>query len=47
MPYNVRLPDGRIVSDIPDDISKEDARKKILESFPDIAAKEKRGWVKP
>lgn len=44
MPYNVRLPDGRIVSDIPDDVSKEDARKKILESFPDIAAKEKRTW---
>jgi len=44
MPYNVRLPDGRIVSDIPDDVSKEDARKKILESFPDLAAKQKRGW---
>jgi len=44
MPYNVRLPDGRVVSDIPDDVSKEDARKKILESFPDLAAKQKRGW---
>lgn len=44
MPYNVRLPDGRIVSDIPDDVSKEDARKQILESFPDLAAKQKRGW---
>jgi hypothetical protein len=44
MPYNVSLPDGRIVEGIPDDVSQEDARKRILESFPDIAAKEKRGW---
>jgi len=44
MPYNVQLPDGRIVEGIPDDVSQADARKRILETFPDIAAKEKRGW---
>ena len=44
MPYSVRLPDGRIIQGIPDDVSQEDAKKRILESFPDIAAKEKRGW---
>ena len=44
MPYNVQLPDGRLVEGIPDDVSHEDARKQILQSFPDIAAKEKRSW---
>ena len=44
MPYNVQLPDGRVVEGIPDDVSREDARKQILQSFPDIAAKEKRSW---
>jgi len=44
MPYNVQLPDGRIVEGIPDDVSQLDAKKRILEAFPDIAAKEKRGW---
>ena len=44
MPYNVQLPDGRIVEGIPDDVSQLDAKKRILEAFPEIAAKEKRGW---
>ena len=44
MPYNVQLPDGRIVEGIPDDVSQLDAKKRILEAFPDVAAKEKRGW---
>ena len=44
MPYNVQLPDGRVVEGIPDDVSHDDARKQILQSFPDVAAKEKRGW---
>ena len=44
MPYNVQLPDGRIVEGIPDDVSQVDAKKRILEAFPDVAAKEKRGW---
>ena len=44
MPYNVQLPDGRIVEGIPDDVSQIDAKKRILEAFPDVAAKEKRGW---
>jgi len=44
MPYNVRLPNGYIVENIPDDVSQEDARKKILESFPDLAATQKRSW---
>jgi hypothetical protein len=42
MPYNVQLPDGRIVEGIPDDVSQLDAKKRILEAFPEIAAKEKR-----
>ena len=44
MPYNVQLPDGRIVEGIPDNVSQADAKKRILEAFPDVAAKEKRGW---
>lgn len=44
MPYSVRLPDGRVIQGIPDDVSQADAKKRILEFFPDIAAKEKRGW---
>lgn len=44
MPYNVRLPNGYIVEGIPDDVSQEDARKKILQSFPELGATEKRTW---
>ena len=44
MPYSVQLPDGRLIEGIPDDVSQADAKKRIMESFPDIAAKEKRGW---
>jgi hypothetical protein len=44
MPYNVQLPDGRIVEGIPDDVSQLDAKKRILEAFPDLAAKQKRGF---
>ena len=44
MPYNVRLPNGYIVEGIPDDVSQEDARKQILQSFPELGASEKRTW---
>jgi hypothetical protein len=44
MPYSVQLPDGRIVDGIPDDMPQSEARKKILDSFPDLAATQKRGW---
>jgi hypothetical protein len=44
MPYNVQLPDGRIVEGIPDDVSQLDAKKRILEAFPDLAATQKRGF---
>ena len=33
MPYNVQLPNGITVEDIPDDVSHEQARKMILEKF--------------
>ena len=44
MPYNVRLPNGYIVEGIPDDVSQADARKQILQSFPELGATEKRTW---
>jgi muconolactone delta-isomerase len=44
MPYNLRLPNGVVLKDIPDDVSDDDVRKKVLEEFPDIALKEKRTW---
>ena len=44
MPYNIQLPNGTILRDIPDDVSKETVNKQILEAFPDLAATQKRGW---
>lgn len=44
MPYNVRLPNGYIVEGIPDDVSQADARKQILQSFPELGATDKRTW---
>jgi hypothetical protein len=38
MPYNVQLPDGRIIENIPDDVSREAAKSKILKAFPELGA---------
>ena len=37
MPYNIQLPDGTLVENIPDEITPEAAKKKILASRPDLA----------
>jgi hypothetical protein len=39
MPYNVKLPNGYTVEGIPDDVSQEEARKLILDRFPDLVPK--------
>jgi len=44
MPYDVRLPNGYVITDVPEDVDKEAFRKQVLKQFPDIAAKEKRSW---
>jgi len=41
MPYNVELPNGTIIEDIPDSVSREQAYKMILEKFPELAPKPK------
>jgi hypothetical protein len=37
MPYEIELPDGRIVADIPDELSPPDAKKRILQGMPELA----------
>jgi hypothetical protein len=44
MPYDVRLPNGYVITDVPEDVDKEAFRKQVLKQFPDIAAIEKRTW---
>lgn len=44
MPYNIELPDGRLVEGIPDEITPEQAKQRILKAFPDVAAEEERTW---
>ena len=44
MPYNIELPNGTLLRDIPDDVSRDTINKQILQAFPDIAAKTKRSW---
>jgi hypothetical protein len=39
MPYSVSLPDGTIISDIPDDMPQAEARRQILLSYPQFAPK--------
>lgn len=36
MPYDITLPDGRVISDIPDSISQAEAKAKILKNFPEF-----------
>ena len=37
MPYSIRLPDGRVVGNIPDDVDPYDAKQQIEKAFPDLA----------
>ena len=37
MPYNIELPDGRVVTNIPDDVKPEQAKARLLEAYPDLA----------
>jgi hypothetical protein len=37
MPYNIALPDGRVVTNIPDDVTPEQAKARLLETYPDLA----------
>jgi len=39
MAYSITLPDGAVVTDIPDDVKPEDAKAKIIKKFPQYADK--------
>lgn len=39
MPYDITLPDGRVISDIPDSVSQAEAKAKILKNFPEFREK--------
>jgi len=41
MPYNVQLPNGITIENIPDDVSQEEARKRILDQYPELQQKPK------
>lgn len=43
MPYSIRLPDGTLVKNIPDDLSPEEAKRRILRVRPDLAPPPKEG----
>lgn len=40
MPYAVRLPDGTIIQNIPDDMPQSEVRKRILKNYPQFATEE-------
>ena len=42
MPYEIQLPDGTIVGDIPDDLDPSAAKAQILKAYPQLALGEKR-----
>jgi len=42
MPYEIQLPDGTIVGDIPDDLDPSAAKAQILRAYPELALGEKR-----
>lgn len=44
MPYDVRLPNGYTITDVPDDVDREAFRAKVFERFPELGAKQKRTW---
>lgn len=43
MPYSIRLPDGTLVENIPDEVTPEAAKARIIRARPDLAPKE-RTW---
>ena len=44
MPYDIRLPDGTLVNNIPDEIDPVQAKAKLLDAYPELALNEKRTW---
>ena len=41
MPYSIRLPDGRVIGNIPDDVDPYDAKQQIDQAFPGLLKAEK------
>jgi hypothetical protein len=41
MPFNLELPDGRVITDIPDDVDKEALRAKLAKEFPEYKGTQK------
>jgi hypothetical protein len=39
MPYEVEVPNGTIIEGIPDDMPRDEVRKKIIAAYPDLAPK--------
>lgn len=39
MPYDITLPDGRVINDIPDNVSQAEAKARILKNFPEFREK--------
>ena len=37
MPYSIRLPDGTLVENIPDDLNPSEAKKRIIAAYPQFA----------
>ena len=40
MPYSIELPDGRLVEDIPDEVTPVDAKARIIKAYPQYGSKE-------
>ena len=41
MPYSIELPDGRLVEDIPDEVTPVDAKARIIKAYPQYGSKER------
>jgi len=44
MAYSVQLPDGRIVSGIPDDMPPQEVKRRIQSAFPEVVGAPERSW---
>lgn len=44
MPYNIALPDGRVVTNIPDDVTPEQAKARLLEAYPELSQTTAQNW---
>lgn len=44
MPYDVRLPNGVVIQDVPEDVDKDAFRAQVSKMYPELGAKEKRTW---